>query len=102
MYEAKVLNYSEKYLPPLQVLRSAMPLIRKQVAPTNSGIIKWYDAARGFGFVTVIAAQEFDLFIHFTDFVDRCAALSAHAGELLLFNIQDGIRGPQATGIIVA
>ena len=102
MYEAKVLEQSKKYLPPLQVLQSAMPLIRKQVTPTNSGMIKWYNAATGYGFVTVIAAQEYDILIHFSEFVDKCAALSAHVGELLLFNIQVGIKGAQATDIVVA
>jgi cold shock protein len=78
-----------------------MPLIRKQVAPTNSGIVKWYNAAKGFGFVTVIAAQEYDIFIHFSEFVDLCASFSVQAGQLLLFDIQVGVKGPQAADIVV-
>jgi cold shock protein len=64
-----------------------------RVVPT--GKVKWYDAGKGFGFVTQDGGE--DVFIRKTALPQGVEALKA--GQRLEFGVADGRRGPQALSV---
>jgi len=63
------------------------------------GIVKWFDAAKGYGFITTEAGK--DLFAHFSQIqVDGYKSLTE--GEQVTFDVVQGDRGEQAANIQVA
>lgn len=63
------------------------------------GTVKWFDAAKGYGFITTEAGK--DLFAHFSQIqVDGYKSLTE--GEQVTFDVVQGDRGEQAANIQVA
>lgn len=60
-----------------------------------TGKVKWYDAEKGFGFVTQDGGQ--DVYIRKTALPHGVEALKA--GQRLEFGVADGRRGPQALSV---
>lgn len=60
-----------------------------------TGKVKWYDAEKGFGFVTQDGGQ--DVYIRKTALPQGVEALKA--GQRLEFGVADGRRGPQALSV---
>lgn len=60
-----------------------------------TGKVKWYDAGKGFGFVTQDGGE--DVFIRKTALPQGVEALKA--GQRLEFGVADGRRGPQALSV---
>lgn len=63
-----------------------------------TGTVKWFNAEKGFGFITGSDGQ--DYFAHFSQ-IQKDGYKSLDEGEEVEFSIENGDRGPQATYIEV-
>ena len=66
----------------------------------ESGTVKWFNDAKGFGFVTPDNGGE-DLFAHFSA-IQMNGFKSLKEGQKVLFEITQGPKGKQATNITAA
>lgn len=65
---------------------------------TTTGIVKWFDEAKGFGFISQESGP--DVFAHFSAIkADGFKTLAE--GQKVEFTITQGQKGPQAENIIV-
>ncbi|MBV7390526.1 cold-shock protein [Enterococcus sp. ALS3] len=63
----------------------------------NKGTVKWFNADKGFGFIT--GEDGNDLFAHFSAIQDQ-GFKTLVEGQSVSFDIEEGQRGLQATNII--
>ena len=65
----------------------------------NNGTVKWFNAEKGYGFISNDEGGE-DVFVHFSGIVaDGYKTLEE--GQSVTFDITEGNRGPQATNVVV-
>ena len=64
-----------------------------------NGTVKWFNATKGFGFVTSEDGQ--DLFAHFSA-IQSDGFKSLDEGQKVEFDVEEGQRGPQAVNITKA
>ena len=62
------------------------------------GSVKWFNAEKGFGFVTVTGLEK-DVFLHVKQLRASGITGSPAEGESLTFEINDGPRGKFATAV---
>ena len=62
----------------------------------KNGIVKWFNAEKGFGFITV--EGEKDVFVHFSA-IQGEGYKALEEGQAVEFEIVDGDRGPQAANV---
>jgi CspA family cold shock protein len=66
---------------------------------TTTGTVKWFDDAKGFGFITREGGP--DVFAHFKQIVgDGFKTLTE--GQRVSFTVVQGQKGPQAENIVAA
>ncbi|WP_392424907.1 cold-shock protein [Dolosigranulum pigrum] len=63
----------------------------------QTGIVKWFDAGKGYGF---IESNHEDIFVHFTG-INQEGFKSLNDGQTVEFNIAEGPRGKQATDVTI-
>ncbi|ALS00910.1 cold-shock protein [Enterococcus quebecensis] len=63
----------------------------------NTGTVKWFNADKGFGFITQDNGT--DLFAHFSA-IQGDGFKSLDEGQSVSFDIEEGQRGPQAVNIV--
>ena len=63
----------------------------------NNGTVKWFNAAKGFGFITPDGGGE-DLFVHHSEIKTQGYA-SLNEGQKVQFEIGQGKKGPCATNV---
>ena len=63
------------------------------------GTVKWFNAEKGFGFITKDEGGE-DVFVHFTG-ISRDGYKTLTDGQRVTFEITEGNRGPQAVNVNV-
>jgi len=63
-----------------------------------TGTVKWFNDAKGFGFITPDEGGE-DLFAHFSS-VQTQGFKTLNEGQDVEFEIVEGARGPQAANVV--
>ncbi|GGA62807.1 cold-shock protein [Pseudoclavibacter endophyticus] len=66
-----------------------------------NGTVKWFNAEKGFGFITVDAAggeQQQDVFVHYRA-IDMPGYKVLEEGQVVEFQIGQGAKGPQAEAV---
>ena len=66
----------------------------------NKGTVKWFNAEKGFGFITNNATNE-DIFVHFTGIATE-GFRTLEEGQKVTFDITKGNRGDQAVNVYTA
>lgn len=64
---------------------------------SNHGTVKWFNATKGFGF---IASENKDVFVHISA-VEAAGLQGLNEGDAVMFDTQDGPKGPSAVNISV-
>jgi len=65
----------------------------------NTGTVKWFNAEKGFGFITVDGGE--DVFVHFSS-IQSSGYKSLDEGQRVNFDMEKGQRGMQATNVYLA
>jgi CspA family cold shock protein len=64
----------------------------------TTGTVKWYDAEKGFGFITLAPGQA--VFMHRSQLPrEGTERIHVDAGDRLEFEVRDATRGPEARNI---
>jgi CspA family cold shock protein len=64
------------------------------------GTVKWFNAEKGYGFITVDGGGE-DVFVHYSA-IDMAGYKSLEEGQHVEFEVGTGSKGPQAEGVKLA
>lgn len=65
---------------------------------TQTGIVKWFDDGKGFGFIAPDNGGK-DLFAHHSEVRNGGSFRSLAEGAKVQFEATQGVKGPQATNI---
>ncbi|MBX9717724.1 MAG: cold-shock protein [Microbacteriaceae bacterium] len=65
-----------------------------------NGTVKWFNAEKGFGFITLDSGDG-DVFVHYST-IDMPGYKVLEEGQAVTFEIGTGTKGPQAEGVRVA
>jgi len=79
--------------------RFAFPTHRGFAAATAQGTVKWFDATKGFGFITKADDQK-DIFVHFSA-IQGEGYRSLEEGQSVKFSVGQGPKGPVAEMVSV-
>ena len=60
------------------------------------GTVKWFNAEKGFGFITVAEGQ--DVFVHYND-IEGEGYRTLNEGQAVEFELTDGTKGPKAVNV---
>lgn len=70
------------------------------MAERMSGTVKWFNAAKGFGFIAPTNGGK-DLFVHYSAIQDAGDGYrSLNEGDVVEFNVEEGRKGLQATNVV--
>ncbi len=64
----------------------------------KTGKVKWFDSAKGFGFIT--SDEGNDVFVHFSAILSN-GFKTLEEGQNVTFEVVEGARGPQAANVTV-
>jgi len=64
----------------------------------TQGTVKWFNAEKGFGFITVADGQ--DVFVHYSH-IDMSGFRVLEEGQTVEFTVGTGQKGPQAESVRV-
>jgi len=62
-----------------------------------SGIVKWFNSEKGYGFITVDGSSE-DVFVHYSA-IDMTGYRTLAEGQRVEFEVGTGSKGPQAESV---
>ena len=62
----------------------------------KNGVVKWFNAEKGFGFISVDG--EDDVFVHFSAIMSD-GYKTLEEGQEVSFEVVDGAKGPQAANV---
>ncbi|WP_372749711.1 cold shock domain-containing protein CspD [Litorivivens sp.] len=63
----------------------------------NTGVVKWFNNAKGYGFVVTEDSEE-DIFVHYSA-IDMDGYKTLKAGQSVKFDLEQGPKGIHATNI---
>lgn len=63
----------------------------------TQGTVKWFNAEKGYGFITVDRSDQ-DIFVHYSE-IQMDGYRSLQEGQQVEFNVGQGDKGPQAEGV---
>ena len=61
-----------------------------------NGTVKWFNAEKGYGFITVDGGQ--DVFVHYSA-IDMAGYKVLEEGQQVVFEVGAGSKGPQAEAV---
>ena len=61
-----------------------------------NGTVKWFNADKGYGFITVDGGQ--DVFVHYSA-IDMAGYKGLEEGQQVVFEVGTGSKGPQAEAV---
>ncbi|WP_311487751.1 cold-shock protein [uncultured Helcococcus sp.] len=64
----------------------------------TKGTVKWFNATKGFGFLTTEDGQ--DVFVHYTALEDDGEFRTLEEGQAVEFEIVEADKGPQASNVV--
>ncbi|MEZ3161657.1 cold-shock protein [Microbacterium sp. BWT-B31] len=64
----------------------------------TQGTVKWFNAEKGYGFITVVDGQ--DVFVHYSS-IDMTGFRVLEEGQRVEFTVGTGQKGPQAESVRV-
>ncbi len=67
----------------------------------ENGIVKWFDATKGFGFISPEDGSK-DVFVHHSSISNGGGYASLDEGQRVSFNVEQGAKGPAATNVVLA
>lgn len=76
-------------------------LILKGNLLVKIGTVKWFDAAKGFGFIAPEDGSK-DVFVHHSSISNDGGYASLNEGDRVSFNVEQGPKGPSATNVVSA
>lgn len=62
-----------------------------------TGIVKWYNEGKGYGFISCNEGN--DVFVHHSQIKEKGTNKDLHEGESVSFDITDGAKGPMAVNV---
>ena len=62
------------------------------------GTVKWFNAAKGFGFISTENGE--DVFVHYSALEENGEFRTLDEGQAVEFEIVEGAKGPQASGVV--
>jgi len=65
---------------------------------SQQGKVKWFNATKGFGFIT---CEDKDVFVHISA-VEAAGLRQLNEGDEITFDTQDGPKGPSAVNLSLA
>jgi CspA family cold shock protein len=63
----------------------------------HTGVIKWFDNERGFGFIST--GEGNDVFLHHSQVKEKGNNKDIHEGETVVFDIINDKKGPSAVNV---
>ncbi len=66
----------------------------------NTGIVKWFNATKGFGFITPDTGEK-DVFVHHSA-IQGSGYKKLDEGQRVSFEVQAGPKGPSAVNVVPA
>ena len=69
------------------------------MAGRENGIVKWFNASKGFGFIERDNGK--DVFVHYSE-ISSTGYRSLEEGQRVDFTVTDGPKGPQAQDVKLA
>lgn len=63
----------------------------------TQGTVKWFNAEKGFGFITVAEGGQ-DVFVHYSN-IDMTGFRVLEEGQTVEFTVGQGQKGPQAESV---
>ena len=63
----------------------------------TQGTVKWFNAEKGYGFITVDGSDQ-DIFVHYSE-IQMDGYRSLQEGQAVEFNVGQGDKGPQAESV---
>lgn len=63
-----------------------------------TGLVKWFDAGKGFGFITPADGSK-DVFVHFSA-IQGTDYKTLDEGQQVEFTIETGMKGPSAANVV--
>ena len=66
----------------------------------SKGIVKWFNADKGFGFITPEGGDK-DLFVHFSEIKSGGGYATLNEGQAVEFEVGQGQKGPCATNVVL-
>lgn len=67
------------------------------MSKTQTGTVKWFNAAKGFGFITPDGGTK-DVFVHYSAIAGK-GFKELTDGERVTFSVEQGEKGPQAANV---
>ena len=82
---------------PLVICTMEILKIFMEVSFMKTGVVKWFDAKKGFGFISV--PEEDDVFVHFSA-IQGEGYKTLEEGQQVEFDIEEGPKGQQACNVV--
>lgn len=78
-------------------LRRSLQQYRREQQIMANGTVKWFNAEKGFGFITVDGGGQ-DVFVHYSA-IDMSGYKVLEEGQAVTFDVGTGSKGPQAESV---